>query len=97
LRSGVPQIASKPQLTPLRRLLVAKRLELDRFVLHLHGRAGVDLQGHQPAGFRVFRVVIDDLDGFAAVDLVNQPIALGRDLQLGPLGQVDRLEFAAIG
>ena len=64
-------------------------LEHDVLDLHDHGRAFVHLEGEQAFEFAVLGVVVDELDGDLAVDLVDQAVALGDDDVLVPLGEVD--------
>ena len=61
-------------------LLDADVLELDG-----HGRPGVHLQGEDAGEGAVFGIVVDDVDGLHAVDVVLQVVAAGDDDVIVPV------------
>ena len=75
-----------------------RALEPDVLELHLHRRAGVQLQGQDAAGGPLVGLVVDDLGRHLAVDLVDQVIALGDDLVFVPVFLLDvRLQRLGVG
>ena len=64
-------------------------LEHDVLDLDDHGRTAVHLEGEQAFERSVLCVVIDEVDGDLAVDLLDEVVALGDDGVFMPLGIVD--------
>ena len=72
-------------------------LEHDVLDLDDHGRTFVHLEGEQAFERAVLLVVVDEVDGDLAVDLLREVVALGDDGVLMPLGVVDLHGFVLGG
>ena len=73
------------------RPLLLKVLHLDVFKLNVHGRSGVELEREEAIGPAVFLVVVNQLGGLHAVDVVGEVKAICHDPVGVPLLLLDGL------